>query len=356
MTHPIVDLIDAHWAETSNEPPRPHLGASGIGAECHRQLWYGFRWASEVRFTGRLLRLFNRGHSEEPRIVSDLTSIGLVVHERDPETGKQWNFNEHGRHYGGSSDGMATNVPGLPRDLPVVLEFKTSALKPFSAMQKDGVEKAQPKHYAQMQQYMAWHGFTKALYVMVCKNDDHLHVELIDFDPEFAQATSDKARQIIEAIRPPARISDSPAFFSCKWCDHYGTCHDLKPAVMSCRTCISATPRTDAVGGWHCDHHDLAIPLGVQRSGCPDHRFIPDLVPFGVAPRANGRDITYDLIGTDQTFTNGAPGPGCYDSKELQGLTLHTVNDPGVETLRETFNGRVTTTQGKDAWIDDIPF
>jgi hypothetical protein len=50
---------------------RPHLGASLIGKECARQLWYTFRWVSSTSHRGQLLRLFRTGHLEEARMVSD---------------------------------------------------------------------------------------------------------------------------------------------------------------------------------------------------------------------------------------------------------------------------------------------
>ena len=44
--------------------PRPmtafaHLGASIIGKDCERALWYDFRWVTRWAFTGRMLRLFD---------------------------------------------------------------------------------------------------------------------------------------------------------------------------------------------------------------------------------------------------------------------------------------------------------
>ena len=334
----IVSQIDQHWADTKNEPGRPHLGASLIGTDCERALWYGFRWASKIHFDGRLLRLFDRGHSEEPRFIRDLKAIGITVYDRDPETGKQFNFSEHGGHFAGSSDGIA-----LIDDMPTVLEFKTSADKPFQDMVKKGVMESKPLHYAQMQVYMAWHGYSQALYMMVNKNDDNIYEEIIQADPKAYNLLAQKAERVISAQVPPTRISASPSAFECKWCDHFGTCHNEKPARVSCRTCISATPVTTGEGGWHCDHHNLAIPLDVQRTACPEHRFIPPLLPFGENPKAEGREVTYQLIGSDREFTNGTRGQNSYDSLELQELDASTVTDPGIEAMREKFDGRVTS-------------
>src|SRR5208283_4628088 len=56
---------------------RKHLGASDIGHQCERYLWYKFRWMCEPKFSGRMLRLFNRGHLEEARFIEWLEGIGF---------------------------------------------------------------------------------------------------------------------------------------------------------------------------------------------------------------------------------------------------------------------------------------
>src|SRR6266540_1462894 len=74
---------------------RSHLGASMIGRECARELWYAFRWATARREGGRMVRLFNRGHLEEPRFVALLRMIGCAVWQYD-ENKKQFRVAAHG--------------------------------------------------------------------------------------------------------------------------------------------------------------------------------------------------------------------------------------------------------------------
>src|SRR5665213_1060398 len=71
---------------------REHLGASIIGEECSRLLWYSFRWVKSPDFSGRMRRLFNRGHNEEEKIIHILFKLGFFVKEIDPETNKQYKF------------------------------------------------------------------------------------------------------------------------------------------------------------------------------------------------------------------------------------------------------------------------
>lgn len=83
-----VEAIYTWWAGKLGRVSR-RLGASQIGRECERQLWYGFRWATMGEaFDGRMLRLFNRGHREEAVFVEELRGIGCDVRDVDPSTGE----------------------------------------------------------------------------------------------------------------------------------------------------------------------------------------------------------------------------------------------------------------------------
>lgn len=66
---------------------RAHLGASIIGKDCERALWYDFRWATRALHQGRVLRLFETGVREEARLVQNLRATGATVLDVDPETG-----------------------------------------------------------------------------------------------------------------------------------------------------------------------------------------------------------------------------------------------------------------------------
>ena len=47
-----------------------HLGASILGRDCPREIWYSFRWVHREKHEPRMLRLFIRGHLEEPRFIA----------------------------------------------------------------------------------------------------------------------------------------------------------------------------------------------------------------------------------------------------------------------------------------------
>lgn len=275
----IKERIDQYWEDNQDDGLRHHLGGSLIGRECSRELWYSFRWATLTRHTGRILRLFNRGHHEEPRMVEWLRQIGCIVHETDPDTGDQFRIIDVDGHFGGSLDGIAYNVPGvdqfgLTKDDPVLLEFKTHGQKSFDELTKKGLEEAKAEHVAQMQTYMVKRGIKVALYMPICKNTDELYPLWLPADNMAGAGCLSKAGEIISAPKPPNRISNNPSWFKCRFCDHRGTCHLGKPMEMNCRTCTFSKPIED--GQWYCAKWESVIPKESQKAGCSAHHMITD--------------------------------------------------------------------------------
>lgn len=297
---PTLSAIYADYEARQGDGFRDHLGASIIGKSCARALWYDFRWATAVRHSGRLLRLFETGQLEEDRLVRNLRATGATVLDVDPETGRQFRVIAHGGHFGGSLDALAYGLREAPKTWHVV-EFKTHAAKSFAELTAKGVVVAKPQHMAQMQIYMHLMGLTRALYMAVCKNTDALHIERIDADPAQAQRLLEKAGRIIFAQHPPARISEDPAWFECRFCTHHAVCHEGAAAAVNCRTCLHSTP---VEGGWHCARHDRALDAAMQRVGCSKHLFIPDLVPGEVTDA--GDDVVVYRLKDGTTWVNDA--------------------------------------------------
>lgn len=272
---------DAYRGAEKN-PYRVHLGASGIGKDCARAIWYSFRWFTKPAFDARILRLFNRGHLEEGRCIAILLSIGVQVFQQD-ENGKQFRISDMGGHFGGSGDGVAIGLPDLPLDMPCLLEFKTHNDKSFSKLagksykdylaglydpkrpqipfDGEGVASAKYEHYVQMQVYMRKMGINVGLYCAVNKNDDQIYLELIQPDPILADQFVDRGKQLIRIhSEPPKKINNSAGWFECKFCDHRPVCHLGATPQQNCRTCHFAIPRED--GKWYCQE-----PKGTALAG-----------------------------------------------------------------------------------------
>jgi hypothetical protein len=272
---PTVTAIYAAYEEAADAGFRAHLGASLIGTECERALWYALRWATRAQHTGRLLRLFETGNLAEGRFVADLRRIGVTVLDLDPATGRQWNVRDASGHFGGSMDAVAIGFAEAPKTWHVC-EFKTHGHKSFAKLVAEGVERSKPLHWAQMQAYMQMAGIDRAFYLAVCKDTDELYQERIRHDADAGLRILAKAARIVGAERPPTRISDDPAWWQCRFCDHHSVCHDGAAVERHCRSCLHASP-VDG-GGWHCSRHGVALSRGDQDAGCARHLYIPDLV------------------------------------------------------------------------------
>ena len=348
LPNPIVEAIYAHYKKTGDaEQSRTYLGASAIGKECSRALWYSFRWASKETFDGRLYRLFQTGHLAEPRFTADLRGIGATVYEVDPANGKQFGFVGHGGHARGHMDGCATGIPTGGAKWHV-LEYKTHSAKSFATLKSKGVKLAKPEHYAQVTWYMGKSGMDRALYLAVNKDTDELYAERIEFDPlEFARIEA-RFDTIIFAAEPPAKLSTDPKFYLCGWCDHKAVCHGDQVPKVSCRTCCHSTPEREGDGRWSCAKHGPEIPIHAQRTGCGNHLPLPYLLTYAYPVDAGDGWVMFERKDTQARFIvkdEATPLPGplplekfIYSSQEISAAQDHRIIcDPVVEDLKTQF-------------------
>jgi len=206
MTDQILNmngLLDRVCQEKNEreEHRRGYLGASIIGGDCERALWYYFRWWKDETFPGRILRRFRTGADYEKRVTERLEDMGFQVNAVNPNARndkKQWRaeWGLWGGLLAGSNDGFvrapenvwrlleASDPPGS--DEWVILEAKAMvsakysypkgsdgtfnydaypiANKPSSTKSKiegrwwktarRGVKAEQQTHFVQMQTYM----------------------------------------------------------------------------------------------------------------------------------------------------------------------------------------------------------
>ena len=332
----IEALID-QYHESKAEEPRPHMGASTLGHPCDRWLWLSFRWAVQPEFPGRILRLFRRGQMEEATIIKDLRAIGIDV---QGTTGRQHKRVLFGCHVSGSLDGInEKGVPGAPKKRHVA-EFKTHSLKSFNALQKDGVEKAKPEHFVQMQVYMHGTDIDRALYLAVCKDDDRIYTERVRYDAAVAEKAIERGKRLALDDRMPPPISTDPSWYQCKFCDAYEFCHQTKLTKhVNCRTCAHSTAKKDST--WRCERHDAdGIPVEFQREGCESHVLHPDLVPYERKESDSEWEAIYIIEGAE--VRNGEGDAHVYTSKEIiVNPTMCAKGDEMVEKIRQDFGGRI---------------
>jgi len=331
----VLDAIDAWRVRSTDQAPRPHLGASQIGQPCERRLWFGFRWSAHETFDARMLRLFDRGQREEAVFVEELRGAGVTVHAVDPGTGQQFRFTAAGGHFGGSMDGVALGIPDAPKAWHA-LEFKTHSAKSFGDLQKKGVQASKPLHAAQVQTYMHLGKLERTLYVAANKDTDELYAERLRRDPAEGARLIEKAERVIFAAEPLPGISTDPAWFECKFCPAHALCHGKAIAPVNCRTCLHATPERDGNGRWSCAKWGSDIPPEAQRVGCGEHRYIPALLAkLGEAVDADekGGWVEYRRP-SGTTFRNGGPDGLTSAELSLGEAALVLAEDEVVAKLR----------------------
>ncbi len=308
---PTLKAMEKHW--TQSEWVR-NLGASSIGGSCERQIWMQWRYVLSPDFPPRILRLFQRGHNEEATFIAELKAAGVKVF------GCQETIMGYKGHFTAHPDGKAVGIIEAPKT-EHLLEFKTASDKKFQEMQSKGVEKAQPKHYAQMQIQMYLTGITRAFYLVVNKNTDELYAERIKADNLTGERLQARIERIVDTTEPPAKAES----FECRWCEFRTMClrdrYDDAELIpnLSCRTCCFSTPIEG--GEWQCEKYKRPIPKEFQLKGCSKHLLIPGIIDAEVMDTDGQTYVKYengllnfndefsssvDTI-TEDTLTHGVP-------------------------------------------------
>lgn len=308
----IKNDIDEFCVEHFRDKPRTHLGASEIGHDCERYLWYKFRWCFFEEFSARMHRLFERGHLEEMRLVKWLEGIGCRVETDDfsekrlcvdiqtkeysiqPKDRIAGNVSDVSRfkphiyyakflgvqipqftisgcngHFGGSMDGKVWLPKRYGIGGPVILEGKTSKTgSTFTNLSKKGVALEKEQHFAQQSAYGYKTGIKKAVYICANKNDDNLYLEVIDLDHNLGKQCELKAARIIGDKDTPPKISMSKTFYKCGYCPAKTICHDGGICEKNCRSCLHCNAVENKQ--WFCDKWNAIVPKENIIDGCGD--------------------------------------------------------------------------------------
>lgn len=296
---PTLEAADRALEAAQVRRGRPYLGMSAIGAECPRQLWYGFRWAQPQAFDAATLKRFEDGHATEAVAIARLRGVeGLELHDVDSESGRQFGFTDFGEHFRGHMDGVVLGLLQAPATWHV-LEIKATADKKLAELQKAKAElgekhalrKWNPTYYAQAVLYMDYAGLDRH-YLVACSPGGRTWASIrTDADPAEALLLKAKAERIIFADRPPERAG-RPDQLICRWCDYSNICHEGAAAERSCRTCLHSS--AEGEGGWSCARWRTDLDHDDQVRGCPKHLFVPDLVPGEQIDAADDR-VSYSM-------------------------------------------------------------
>ena len=202
------------------------------------------------------------------------------------------------------------------------------------------MERAKFDHFVQMQSYMHGTGIDRALYVAVCKDDDRIYTERVEYDKGVAENAIARGKRIALSDRMPEPLSVDPSWYQCKWCPAHEFCHgDRLTKEVNCRTCAHSTATEDSK--WICERHaGNEIPVEWQREGCDSHVLHPDMVPWQRKEAQDEWQTIYVIKGKD--VVNGEPGDGVFGSKELVANAEACAEaDEGMIEFRKNFDARV---------------
>ena len=223
-------LLDiALVAERQAQPPRTYLGASRIGEPCPRRLAFELKAAAPDQgrgLDGHALRIFEAGHVFETLSIRWLRAAGFDLRTARKDGG-QFGFAAAGGRLRGHIDGVIVAGPDVGLSWPVLWEHKALNARSWEDLVKKGLRESKPVYHAQVQIYMAYLEVPATLFTALNKNTQELFHEVVRFDPAEAQALSDKAVAILQAVEAgelPSRIATAPDFHLCRFCDYPHRC------------------------------------------------------------------------------------------------------------------------------------
>ena len=214
----IAKLIDLHQ-ERDVEESRDYIGASSIGSDCLRQIWYQFKGVKAEKVPTKFRRTWAIGKALEQVVHNWLCDIGIVVWRNYPEL-----VHPTMPFFKGNLDGVW--IESRHNQTPkAIIEIKTAKDASFKLFVKKGVKGWNPQYYAQIQAYMGLSGIHNVYIIVLNKDNSDISDDLVTFDPEFYKKLEEKAAFVYGANVEPPRINGSPIWYQCKMCKYNKVCH-----------------------------------------------------------------------------------------------------------------------------------
>lgn len=271
---PTLEAIDAVLYNRQSIRFSNGLGAGELGEECERKLWYKFHNVKKIQHKAKTLKLFEEGHRGEDHQAERLRLVdGVELITLDPKTGEQFKFSTLDNHLTGYLDGKIKGLKQAPKTLHI-WEHKQTSEKGFNNLkkaiekksQKEALKEWNKKYYYQAILYMyqfkiTRHYLTCSIYggidTISCRTESN---------NKLAKEILEKAKRIINAKTPPARISNNPSYYLCKnyKCSYYEICHLDEPVERHCRTCMFSERSPE----WKCTQLNKKLSTNDQKVGC----------------------------------------------------------------------------------------
>ena len=233
---PLVDtLYEMEEAERASEKPRAYVGASSIGDDCERKLWYQLRQPEKAEHAkAELILAANDGYRSEDLMAAYLRKIpGIELITHDPN-GKQFGYSDLDGRYKGHADGFITGIPLAPKTTHI-WEHKAKNDKFYNQLTKlkekhdikDVLRHWDYKYYCQAVTYMDYFDIKRHYTTVVLAGTRKLQTIRTNRNPGLAKQLKEKAKRIITYTSAPYGINENPSFYKCKMCFFRNHCHGL---------------------------------------------------------------------------------------------------------------------------------
>ena len=214
----LTKLVDKTM-NVSRETHRDYIGASGIGSDCLRQIWYEYHGIQGALVSNKLQRTFNIGKRLETLITDALQDAGLnLILPAD--------VNHHLKYFDKDVPYFQGHCDAIWKDEDAIIEIKTARDSSFKLFVNKGLKKWSQRYYAQVQAYMGMSGFPTAYVVCMNKDTSELHDEQVMFDAEYYSHIKMRALLVYENDNPLPRVNSSPYYMSCRMCRFRDVCHE----------------------------------------------------------------------------------------------------------------------------------
>lgn len=235
LPEPIDPTLEAMKAECSKymEPRRNYIGASYIGRECARQIWYEYNGYPKEPYSVYSLWNFEDGHRTEDLTAFRLRLVSGIELWTHDESGKQYGFSDFNGKFGGHIDGVIIGLKQAPAT-PHIWENKCCGQKKFDVFQnvknkyseKQTLEKWDYTYFVQAQIYMHYFKLKRHYTTVALAGGRDYDSCRTEYQKEVALKYIDRAKKIIEATDPPPKINEKEDFYLCRMCEFRKICHE----------------------------------------------------------------------------------------------------------------------------------
>lgn len=215
-------LINQSILENRHEQSRGYIGASQIGSDCQRAIWYTYKGYDKLVFNPRTKINYEIGKNLERFFMGCLAECGLNIECAEEKNDYLFVQDKAIPIFQGHLDGILT----MPNGEKCVVEFKTCKNTSFIKFKKLGLRKWSIPYYSQIQSYMGMSGISMGVLLAINKDTSELHHEYISFNSAFYEGLCLRAETLSHADEAPERINKNPCFYLCSTCPYKKVCHD----------------------------------------------------------------------------------------------------------------------------------